>query len=110
MNSHLLAVVSKLAKLKRLEWGILEDKEKALVCDRNDNTDTRNLSRSEWIPFLSAGVSVDGADVPENAPIQYMSVHEFTEKLAIIHPTTNINVFCTEMLNARKSQTGHEDS
>ncbi|XP_060077099.1 uncharacterized protein LOC132556682 [Ylistrum balloti] len=99
VNSHVLAVVSRLAKLRTLEWGIMEDK--PVTYDRNDNADCSQMSQTEWIPFLSAGLPADGAEIPDDA-VQYMSVHQFTEKLAIIHPTTEIKVLSTELLNTQQ--------
>lgn len=102
VNSHVLAVVSRLAKLKKLEWGIVKDKDKSdSVCDP---AELQKKAQEEWIPFLSAGLPPEGEETWDNSSIQLMSVHQFTEKLSIIHPTTHIKVFSTDLMHPNHLQ------
>ncbi|XP_033733771.1 uncharacterized protein LOC117322915 [Pecten maximus] len=104
VNSHVLAVVSRLAKLKKLEWGIVKDQDKSVAAESDDTADLHNKAQAEWIPFLSAGLPAEGVDISDSSSVQFMSVHQFTEKLAIIHPTTDINVFSTHLLHPKQFQ------
>ena len=87
-NTHALALVSKLYKLKHLEWGIIRPTQ--------DTSDSEQSDEAKWISILADGVPQDDSVPYDQSQVKLQDVNEFTEGLTTYLPNTQINVFSTK--------------
>lgn len=101
VNSNTMAVVSKLTQLKKLEWGIVGNKNNSIILDpSDDSSSSKNITPNvEWVPFMPETDNNDPRS-PESLA-EYIGVHQLKQRLNKFLPDTDIKVFSTQMLSAR---------
>ncbi|KAL5008970.1 hypothetical protein ScPMuIL_014551 [Solemya velum] len=86
VNSNTMAVVSKLTQLKKLEWGIVGNKNNSIILDPSDDTSPSNKAitpnaneQVEWVPFMPESDNNDPRS-PESLA-EYIGVHQLKQRL-----------------------------